>query len=137
MDSFQLTVLTIAFVILVLILTIVGVMISKNKTVVFPPISNTCPDFWEVSTDGTKCVIPLNGSTNSGNLYAGSTLSITSNNTNTSSNLYTSGYDASNNLIDFNDVGWTAQGLTSICQQKNWASGYNVTWDGVSNYNSC
>lgn len=133
MDSFQLIVLAIAAVILILILAVLGMMLSKyrNKDA-YPPVANTCPDYWSVAADGTSCSIPSNNSSslNKGSVYTSSgTLALTSANT--------PGYNATANTISFTDAGWNATGKTAVCAQKDWAATNGIIWDGVSNYNSC
>lgn len=136
MDSFQIIVLSIAAVVLILILTVIGLGLKtmKNK-VVYPPIANQCPDYWQVAADGTSCTIPVTPSDkNAGTIYTGTgsiPFSATPGNAN-----YVPGYNSTNATINFSDAGWSA-GKTSTCNQKAWATKYNIVWDGVSNYNSC
>jgi hypothetical protein len=138
MDSFQLTVLGIAVIVLIVILTFIGIALAKNdKSVVFPPVANTCPDYWTVSSDGTKCTVPLSSATNAGNIYVNGSLSSAFTTTLLTSNAPygTPGY--ASGAISFSDAGWTANGKSTICQQKSWANNYGIQWDGVSNYNTC
>ncbi len=130
MDSFQKIVLAIATVILILILTIIGVMLTKYKNkVVYPPVANTCPDYWKISADGLSCSIPSSSAVNVGNIYkSDGSLAISSTDT--------YGYDSTNNTINFTDGGWSSS-KSAVCAQKDWAGTYNLIWDGVSNYNSC
>jgi len=144
MDSFQMIVLGIAVLILIVILTFIGITLAKdNKSVVFPPVSNTCPDYWSVSTDGTTCTVPLSTATNVGSIYDESTGQLLSafKATKLTSRLPygTPGYSQSTDgtSINFSDAGWTSNGKSTICQQKSWANNYGIQWDGVSNYNSC
>ena len=138
MDSFQLSVLGIAVIVLIVILTFIGIALAKNnKSVVFPPVANSCPDYWTVSSDGTKCTVPLSTATNVGNIYVGGTLStaFTTTSINSKAPYGTPGY--ASGAISFSDAGWTANGKSTICQQKSWANNYGIQWDGVSNYNTC
>jgi hypothetical protein len=133
MDSFQLIVLAIATVILILILAVLGMMLSnyRNKEA-YPPVANTCPDYWNVTSDGTACSIPSNNSTslNKGSVYnSRGTIAITRANT--------PGYNSRENTINFTDAGWNATGKTAVCAQKDWAATNGIIWDGISNYNSC
>lgn len=129
MDSFQIIVLAIATFILILILTIIGVMLTKYKNkVTYPPVATTCPDYWKVASDGISCAIPDSTAVNAGTLYkSDGTLAISSS---------TYGYDASKNAIDFTNGGWSTS-KSALCEQKDWTGTYNIIWDGVSNYNSC
>jgi hypothetical protein len=134
MDSFQIIVLSIATVTLILILTIIGIALKKMKNkVVYPPIANQCPDYWQVSADGTSCTIPLQGKSNTGSIYDGASIPFSS--TPGATN-YVPGFNTSNATINFKDAGWSA-GKTSTCNQLDWANKYKIVWDGVSNYNSC
>ena len=39
--------------------------------------------------------------------------------------------------INFADDAWSSQGQTAICAKKKWAVNWGISWDGVTNYNSC
>ena len=131
--DFYTIVLTIAVVLLILILTFVGIKMSSSKynnqtNVSFPPVKSSCPDYWVV--DGSYCVIPTNGRTNTGTIY----------NNNGDITLLPSstyGYVSGNSYINFNDAMWGKMGKTTVCQQKDWTGKYNIVWDGISNYNNC
>jgi hypothetical protein len=141
MDSFQMIVLAIAVLILIIILTFIGITLaSSNKSLVFPPVSNTCPDYWQVSSDGNTCMVPATSTvTNSGTIFDKTTGQLQSAFTTTTLTMKapygTPGY--SDGKIGFSDAGWTANGKSTICQQKSWSNNYGIQWDGVSNYNSC
>ena len=65
MDTFQITVLSVATIILIGILIVVGMLLKKeNKSAPFPPVSADCPDGWKAN--GKMC-IP--NSSNSGVFY--------------------------------------------------------------------
>jgi hypothetical protein len=146
MDSFYLTVLSIALVFLILILTFIGILMTRKNTIAFPPVANTCPDGWKLSkTDPSSCVIPMEPSgVNIGN----DTIYI-----NKTSNAFQptfqlskvtpglkQGLNGAPSSINFADQGWSGgnyTGLNLVCAQKKWASQFGVNWDGVSNYNSC
>ena len=121
MESFHTIVLTIAVIILILVLTVIGIMMT-NKTYdssVYPPTTNECPDYWTSNGSGSCTADTANigdGSWKTG--------------TNT-----TKGRNG--NTINFNDAGWSSNGGTALCNQKDWAIKYGISWDGVSNYNGC
>lgn len=124
MELFYIIVASIAAILLILLLTYVGILLSYNQsTAPYPPVSNTCPDMWAVDSNG-NCIIPTNGN----NL--GSYSASIANGTNTP------GLVSGANLINPNDPAW-ASGKGSICSKQNWAKTYNIQWDGISNYNSC
>ena len=136
MEWFHVIVLTVALVMLILLLTFIGLLMTHQKTSLsYPPTYNTCPDYWTITTDGSGCLIPsYKSNLNIGLLYSGpgslnSSVSTTPG--------FTSTVDSKSNSvinkINFNDSKW--QG--SVCNQKKWAANNNIVWDGVSNYNSC
>ena len=133
MESFYLIVLGIATVILILILTFVGIMMkSQNAGTVFPPVANTCPDGWAVYTDGSSCIVPTVGAVNAGIYPDNTPVAFTAQNTPS----YTINSDG--NTINATNPAWTTVGgKTAVCAQKAWANQMGVSWDGVSNYNSC
>jgi len=61
MDSFHLTVLTIASIILIISLATIGVVIQRSSSVTtFPPFASNCPDGWD-SISGQP-IAPITGS---------------------------------------------------------------------------
>ena len=54
--SFQKTVFMIAVVLFILIMTVIGVLMTKSKAgMEFPPEIGNCPDYWElIDVDGEK-----------------------------------------------------------------------------------
>lgn len=144
MDVFKLTVLSIATIILVLIFTGIGILISTTQKNAYPPTANTCPDYWSVNTSGANCcTIPpysaTNPNPNVGNIYDANGNLMLSNYVKagmiTTPGLTTA--DDGTTYINFNDTRWTTFGLNSICAQKAWTGLTNLVWDGISNYNSC
>lgn len=134
MDSFQITVLVVVAALLILIFATIGILTmyaESNK--VYPPMANTCPDYWTVNDDGT-CAIPDINSTNPNRGNLGSS-SISDDRTQTGS--YVPGYSSSDGKIDFSHSDWAALGKTAICAKKSWVNTNDISWDGVSNYNSC
>ena len=137
MEAFYVTVLVIAVVFLIAILTVMGVMMqSQNKSVVYPPTINRCPDYWTEDAAGT-CTIPsATVRKNQGDYYvaaSGTTSASLLPLSTTSAPYATSGttFDPSNNL-------WTtSSGKTAICAKRDWSMRHNIVWDGVSNYNNC
>ena len=131
MDIFYTSVLSVAVIVLILILTYVGIMLSysNSQSTTFPPVSNVCPDYWLNSTDGSGCVVPSSGSKNAGLLFDG-------NGSPTAGLLATTGYNSSKKTIDFSNPKW-GEGGSLLCSQKKWADKNEIVWDGVSNYNSC
>ena len=127
-------VLAIAVVVLIIILTAIGLGLRnlKNK-VVYPPIANQCPDYWEVASDNKSCRIPVDSLMNTGTIVNRNTMRVSFDGPFPS---YPAGYDSSNNSIDFTNAGWSANN-SATCNKQTWANKYKVVWDGISNYNSC
>ena len=129
MELFYIIVLGIALVILIIILAIIGVGMKNNKGAGdWPPVEATCPDYWTIDGSG-NCIIPKNGSRNTGSIYSGNTIASTFSST-------TKGYFASTQTtstpnIDFNDLYYIT------CNKQKWAKTNGIYWDGYSNYNNC
>ena len=118
MESFHITVLTIATIILIIALTTIGVMIQKgSRSGTFPPTASNCPDGWiEDSTPGSttyKCTPPTP-------IPPATALVL----------------KPSDGLTGTANVTYD-DSTTSICDKQKWTSLNNVLWDGVSNYNGC
>jgi hypothetical protein len=124
METFHTIVLSIAVVILILILTIVGIMLNNKKhdKSVFPPIKNSCPDYWTVGNAETQSCTINTKNAGKNNIWK------------TADDMH--GYNA-NGTVDFSDAGWTSKGGTALCNMKKWANNNNISWDGVSNFNGC
>ena len=124
MDIFYIIVLSIATILLILLLTYIGIKMKASKLSggPYPPIKNSCPDYWTINDKG-KCVQPGVNGRNRGKDAL--------NDTNTK------GYDKNKNAVDFNDKGWTSGGSSSMCAQQKWANTNGILWDGVTNYNGC
>jgi hypothetical protein len=113
MDSFYLAVLGIAVVLLILILTGVGIMMTGSSNAeVWPPSKNTCPDYWQVDTaDASLCLV---SASNAGTL------------------------DGNITSMDFNNPAFASNyQTTQVCALRMWALANGIEWDGVTNYNGC
>ena len=135
MDGFQITILIIAAVILILILAVVGVVMSKNvRSSVYPPSSLSCPDYWQLNSDGT-CQIPVDTT------GAGATIGVnkgTWDGSTVDGTKSLPGLNSGAGTVNFNDSNWGSVGSSSAtCAQQKWANKYGILWDGISNYNGC
>lgn len=149
MELFYIVVVSIAIVFLIIILTLVGIAMKyQDKATIFPPNANDCPDFWTIASDGKSCAIPSSGKRNIGSIYdENNVIQIKHDTSNAAGNVKysfpeftpaTNGTKtAAPSRINFKDDTWNTQGLTNICAKKKWATKWGITWDGVSNYNSC
>ena len=130
MDFFYISVISAFFLILIIILTFIGLQIQTSKGVQsFPPSMTDCPDYWQMDMCG-NCIIPSNGSKNSGKLYDSNNLTINSTNTAGFTSIGT------NKAINFNAPEWTGRN-SAICTKRQWTSNNGIFWDGVTNYNNC
>ncbi len=106
MEQFQTTVLSVAAVILILCLIIIGITLYRGKyNDIFPPVLANCPDYWLDASNGdsSNCV-----------------------------NVKNLGNDGCEKRIDFSKKGRYG-GPNSMCRKKKWANSCNITWDGITN----
>lgn len=140
MDNFYLIIVVIAVIILIIALTVIGLTLKKSiQDSALTVTENPCPDYWKLSDDGTKCILPHGaqpkniGILTMSGLYD---LSDTSMNSFTRT-IKTQAPDASYNLIDMGHANWTNSsgynGMSLSCAHKKWATDLNISWDGVSN----
>jgi len=144
--TFYTIVLTVAVICLILLLTFVGLSFKKTKLMNFPPSKNTCPDYWTADyTDPQKPVCKIDMK-NIGTIKTVrnptngiETLMMTNNPNDTDKEkAYTPGYNADTYTVDFSDTAWPALFSSSgQCSLKKWANKYEISWDGVSNFNNC
>jgi hypothetical protein len=149
MEIFYIIIPSVAIIFLIILLTIVGIaMRYQDKSTIYPPVANDCPDFWTVASNGKDCSIPAKGKKNTGKLYEPTDkevndslkikYSVTSD---TTFPIYTPATNGNTNLaastINFKDDLWSSQGYTSVCAKKRWATTWGISWDGITNYNSC
>lgn len=163
MDPFYKYVAIGALVLLILILTVIGVAMSKmQSTAPFPPTQNACPDYWDVSSNPQYCGAPIQGAKNIGSIVMNGNKIDETKEINIgmckidnkfgcsgSGNTHLMSYDGTTAINNGggkyhyvqlnNNSKWTSMfpGKSERCAQKQWASTLNVTWDGVTNYNSC
>ena len=106
--TFQKMVLTIATILLIIILVMIGISLSRaSEKDNWPPIVGKCPDFWvDMSGNGEACF-------NSHNL---GTCNIPSN--------------KNKNTKNFNELPF--KGVNGDCYKYKWAKQCNVTWDGIT-----
>ena len=106
--SFQKIVLTIAIILLIISLVIIGIALNKSKEEeAWPPLVGDCPDYWlDLSGNGGACVNKLSLGT---------------------CNIPSAGED---NAMDFTVAPYT--GANGLCSKYLWAKNCNVTWDGIN-----
>jgi hypothetical protein len=108
MEGFQKIVLFTAIIILILFLIIIGISLSYAKSINWPPIIPSCPDYWLIDGSGndTKCINVKNLGTcppQPGQQHL---------------------------TMNFNDPAFS--GSNSLCAKYTWANNCNVTWDGIT-----
>lgn len=133
METFHFTVLTIAIVFFIIIIISFSILLSykKNNILVYPTTKNTCPDYWNVSVDVSGCIID---DRNTGNIVKDASGNYILSN---KGPLPTYGFDGAS-TINFSDPSWSSGYVrTNQCALKLWSNQNNISWDGVSNYNSC
>lgn len=129
----------IAVVFLILLLTAIGVSFSEARQTNFPPSKSTCPDYWIADySDPSKVVCRVND-LNTGLIRKDDDGSyMMSAKADDKNKAYTPGYNAAAKTVDFADPAWpTAFSASSQCALKKWANKYEISWDGVANFNSC
>ena len=128
------TIVTIvAAVLLIVVLVLMYFLMTSSKDAkgaVYPPLANTCPDFWMMDSSSNSCILPKGGESNLG------TFLINPTDADLNRTPKTFGYSSVNNVqtINFGDGAWASTGVSSLCAKKIWSGTYGITWDGVSNY---
>jgi hypothetical protein len=103
--SFQEIVLTVAVILLIICLIMIGWALRKNKKEVdFPPVLPICPDYWEVVLDPDDEEGKPKGCKNVNNLGNDD------------------GDEVNYNIINYDN-----------CRKSRWAQGKGLTWDGLTN----
>ena len=153
MEYFYIITIVVAITILILILGFIAfTMKLGNNKAIWPPFSEPCPIFWNISGElidisNAVCIVPFYTGINTGSIYSTGNAFVAGNNYVAGNNFIpttftsTPGYKRTetniNNYINFNDIGWNSTGVSSICAKKNWANKYGISWDGVTNFNGC
>ena len=108
--NFQKLILTIATILLIIILVIIGLSLSKTingSTTVWPPLTSDCPDYWlDASGNGSSCL----------NTHSLGKCNIPS--------------KGNPNTMNFNQMPFT--GSDGLCAKYRWATNCGVTWDGIT-----
>ena len=108
MEGFQKIVLFSAIIILIVALVIIGIALSKGKGQQWPPMIPDCPDYWRIDGSGnnTKCINVKDLGTcpaPSGQKHL---------------------------TMNFNNSPYT--GSDGTCQKYTWATGCEISWDGIT-----
>jgi hypothetical protein len=112
--NFQKIILSIAGIMLVITLLIIGYsMYFMKYDTKFPPIISQCPDYW--------VNVPLESNMTSN---ASDSMCV---------NKKDLGKDICPKQMNFNDSVW--QGNRGMCMKKVWANECDLTWDGITNNN--
>jgi len=112
MANFQTSVLYVAITVLILFLVLIGVsLVTQNSKQKWPPVVSTCPDYYNVSEDGTTCTGTQYGST------AGNYINNLS-------------FPSTCSTLNLNDDKY--KGSQGACNLNKWAMGCNATWAGIT-----
>jgi len=105
---FQKIVLTIATILLIVILVVIGLSLSKATIEEsWPPVVGECPDYWiDMSGNGEACF----------NSHSLGRCNIPS--------------EGNPNTMNFNQLSFT--GDNGNCAKYNWANTCKITWDGIT-----
>jgi hypothetical protein len=134
LQRFHWIAILVMIILLLAMLIFIGLMMSGNigSYNVYPPIPNSCPDYWMAGSDPGTCIIPTLGSQKN---------NIDKTKLNT---MNTKGLIMDDNTghtgpysINFMDSGWGSTGKSAICAKRSWCNSFGILWDGVSNYNNC
>ena len=108
MDFYK-SILILAVLSLIIILSIFGVILSNmSKTQIYPANISKCPDYYSLSSG--SCI---------------------SNNT-----LYSKSNESSCKYLDYKSEYFNAPGVgpnSGVCAKKKWANECGVSWDGITN----
>lgn len=161
MDDFYMYVSVFALIVLIIVLIIIGVSLSAlKKTDNFPPYQNTCPEYWDISSNPMFCGIPSgdNAVNRGGFVFDPANNALKMDDTiiqkwgslteATGKLLVSNTQDPQNaskqkSWIRLNgdsaDAGFSAlyPGYSSRCAKKKWSMDNKVVWDGVTNFNNC
>lgn len=109
MERFHIITLVVASASLIIILTIAGILLTKDKhSQKFPTSHSDVPDGWEKTPTGTGYTLTHNGGADNDAMGTGP--------------------------HDFTGAVWEE---IDICVKKAWADKNNVYWDGITTYNGC
>jgi len=137
-----------AIFILIIVLIAFGVMLNKiYKQDTYPPMQNSCPDYWNMDGSGNCIVPPKTGNAkNRGESSIkydndGKFKSTTENGQNDWLTTLANG-DTTGTKLTLNDKDkWTSipayKGMSMRCAQRKWANKNGLVWDGVTNYTGC
>jgi len=122
MERFHIITLVVASVSLILVLTIAGILLTKDKrSQKFPTSHSDKPDGWEKNEVKTNNIVTGYKLTHSNIGDSGDPAEYTNPTTNTAEREFTGAV--------WEDI--------DICIKKAWADQNNVYWDGITTYNGC
>ena len=101
--EFNTIVSLVAVVILIVVLVVVGFSLRKTKDTNWPPVSASCPDYWEIDSSGNCLNSKLLGSCNK---------------------------TTKNDKKNFNEDMYS--GSLGPCKKYEWAKGCGISWDGIT-----
>lgn len=109
--EFNKIVITVATVILIIMLVLLGIFLSKSLMEdSYPPVISDCPDYWDISlnSDGNKTCVDVMG-INSG----------------------IGTQECNSELVSLFNIGSNNDEIN--CNKYKWSKKCKVTWDGITN----
>jgi hypothetical protein len=116
-STFQKVILSIAIILLVILLIVINMSLSNaTASIVWPPVSTSCPDYWvDIGTTGSGSGCFNSQSIGTCNLpVAGATAA------------------APGSTVLKNFTGVEFKGNDGLCAKRKWATNCGVTWDGLT-----
>tara|TARA_B100002019_G_C20889150_1_gene412565 strand:- start:137 stop:478 length:342 start_codon:yes stop_codon:yes gene_type:complete len=103
--AFKRTITVVAIILLVVIFVfMIFFMGRQNADVIYPPVVNKCPDYWDYDNGDNKCK---------------NTFGMKKNTSDTN--------DIDDLILDF------SQGTAGKCGKRDWSIQNGLTWDGITN----
>ena len=137
MDKFSLYVLVVTIVCLIIALTIIGLIIKNNKySTAYPPIIDTCPDYWYSSYYDVDSGINSTPSDSCKNSAFGCCPdNVTSKTDDVGTNCALSKCYNVQKLGTQSDSCYSVMDFSKYtkCEKQKWAKQCNLTWDGITN----
>jgi len=120
--DFYTIIIIVALVFLIILLTLYGLYYNSVRIRPFPETQADCPKNWGSDLSG-NCINPSQGQLNRLNTVPNTT----------------PGYLINGIGFNPNDSKWDSYlgSKNKICGKKKWADANSLSWDGISNYNSC
>jgi len=144
LGSFQNTALGLSLIVLIICLIIVSIVLMYTKNGSYPPVVDSCPDYWTTSNylnpDDSNCKNTTFGCcsdyTTTKSDADGTNCPVKCYNTHQLGTVSDTTCTAIPTEMDFSTDDYT--GSSALCNKQTWAKNCSLTWDGVTNVsNAC